>query len=322
MTSRFREKIDEHVLSTTLHRQIRVDDTTLSVLTPTLTANEDLQDEISDHLAASDLHMTAYVQGTTLYISPTMSSDIIEHLGDAEAHYSLSVSNTSLVFTAPRLSSKGLIDLEKYVPKFIADMDEMHQIYTSQGREIAREWLDVEDTEKQIFADNADWSLDMWEANYGLVTKSDLTEAERQKSVIARLTIPATTTNDLVRETAETLTGNTVWVEENGSHVNIWLMDNDISKKNIDQFIEWFETFKPAHIGYTLDYFIMRWKDCLPYNWKTLNGYTWRGVLLGLKDIITTWQNVEDAVGTWRVLNDNHTWYTAKNLKEKTTDED
>lgn len=322
MSSRFKDKLDSHVLSTALHKTKIVDDTTLSIGSPTdVRLSDDLDEEADAHLEREDMHVTASMQGTSLVLSASLTDDIVSHLSDTTAHMSVAVSDGVLTFSAPNMSGNELVDLEKYVPAFIADMDEMHQVLVSQGREVAREWLDVESLEKQMFVDNADWSLDLWETNYGIATDEDLDNASRRNAIIARLTIPATTTKDLVKETAETLTGNTVWVEEEVGHVNIWLMDRDIPKKNLDQFIEWFETYKPAHLGYTLDYFTMRWKDCLPYVWNDLMKYTWRGVLLGFKDAVTTWQNVEDTVGTWASLNDNHTWYTANKIKESTADE-
>lgn len=344
---RFKDLVDKHVLSTDLHVQFSVDGTTLVFGTPTLTTDDNAAAEAEAHIARTDIHLGGTVSGTTLSLGADASTDFIEHAADDTIHHKVVVEDGVLSFASQTMNG-GLVDLEKYVPQFIREMGEMHEIYRSQGMEVAREWLKIDDIERQMFPDNSTWALSLWEANYGLKASANASEASRRKAIIARLTIPPTTTLALVQKTAEEMIGGTIWVEEEPekSHINIWLMDRenfeatwadvanktwqdltpytwqkvitDLNEKVIDRaaFVEWLETYKPAHIGYTLDYFTMRWKDLLDYTWADLMDYTWLGVLMGLKQFVTTWQLVQDTVGTWGDLENGYTWYTTQHIKE------
>lgn len=344
--SRFDEQIKRHLTSTALHTKSYVEGTTLVLAEPVLSTTDNTSADIQTHLADTGDHLLAEAKGVTLIVSPEPGTDFIEHASDDTIHRKVSYSDGVLLFANQAING-DLVDLEKYVPQFIREMDEMHQIYKSQGREVAREWLKLEDTEIQMFPDWADWSIELWETNYGITPSREATLASRRKAVIARLTIPPTTTLALVQKTAEELIGGTIWVEEEPekSHINIWLMDRenfeatwsdvstktwkdltslswmkvitDLNEKAIDRnaFLDWLDTYKPAHLGYTLDYFVMRWKDCLDYTWRDLTNYTWLGVLMGLKQLVTTWRMAQ-TVGTWGDLDSSYTWYTTKKIKE------
>lgn len=348
MSSKFKESIDQHVTSTALHIQSSVDGKTLVFSEPTLTTDDNASIEAESHIARKEIHLTGTVSGKTLVLFAEPSTDFISHAADDTIHHKIVVKDGVISFAAQAMSG-DLVDLEKYVPQFVREMGEMHQIYKSQGMEIAREWLKLEDVDRQMFPDDATWSISLWETNYGVKSYSGSSLASRRKAVIARLTVPPTTTLALVQKTAEEIIGGTIWVEEEPekSHINIWLMDRtsfnttwsdvndqgswssiqdytwmkvitDLTEDTYErnQFLDWLDTYKPAHLGYTLDYFTMRWKDVLEYTWRDLTDYTWLGVLMGLKQFATTWRLAMETAGTWSGLDNSYTWYTTNKIKE------
>lgn len=245
------------------------------------------------------------------------------------------------------------VDLEKYVPQFIREMGDFEQIFKTQKTEIELEWTKAENTGKQIFPDDADWSITLWEKCYAAEPSATDTLEDRRQNVIMKLVPPKTVTLAYAQQMADRLAGEGIWIEEEPelSHVNLWVMDpeiysakwSDVAKfdwrtctqwtwqemqlnlsergRQYLKFLEWWKEYKPAHLGYTTQYFKMRWKDCLPYTWRDLSKYTWLGLLLNLKQMVAKWKDVEEIAGTWKVLSDGYTWRTTKQIKENSTDE-
>lgn len=212
---------------------------------------------------------------------------------------------------------KRLVDLEKYVPNFIKEMRELHQVYVSQGYEIGREQLTLEDLFNQIFVDTATWGLDLWEKNYGLKTNHSLSYETRRGLIKNRLNVLETTTAKRIQTVAQELTGTTIWVEElpEKSHINIFIMTRDAIPNNLNVLRDWIELVKPAHLGYTIAVYATRWKDLLSYTWGELKKYTWNGVAIGSKEPVVTWGRIMSLNMTFRILG-RQTWTTVKDIEE------
>lgn len=218
---------------------------------------------------------------------------------------------------------KRLVDLTKYVPIFIQQMREFQQTYTSQGYEIGREQLALEDLDEQGYVGTATWGLVLWENVLGIKTNANLSDELRRKNILQQLRTTETTTASLLENVGKDLTGIRVWVEEEPekSHINVFLMTRDAIPNNLEIFRRLIEALKPAHLTYTLTFYVTRWKDLLPYTWRNLKRYTWNGIAVGKKDPVVTWGGIKNLSISYRDLR-KQTWTTIKDMEEAKTYED
>ena len=210
-----------------------------------------------------------------------------------------------------------LVDLEKYVPDFVTDLGEMHQIYTTQGYEIGREQLLAEDMMEQAFPNTSTWELTRWEKLLGITPNENLSDELRRKVIKRNMLAVETTTAKLLENVGADLTGIRIWVEEvpEKYHINVFMMSRDQIPNNLGIYRTLIEKLKPAHLTYTLTFFATRWKDIKSLTWREARGYTWNGLAIGKKDPIATWGGVRKLSMTFRDLK-NQTWTSTKNLEE------
>nr|WP_325254229.1 putative phage tail protein [uncultured Oscillibacter sp.] len=132
----------------------------------------------------------------------------------------------------------------------------------------------------QFFVSTATWGLSLWEAQVGIRTDESLSLAVRRAAVQRQLVANGNTTEEMVRELAETMTGYQARVVINDDYsfsleflgVRTELVDIDVSE--IRAIVE---QIKPAHLCFII------------------SGPTWADV----ESTGLTWQWFEDHPATW-----------------------
>ena len=171
------------------------------------------------------------------------------------------------------------VDLKKYVPKFVSEINEFSALYDISSAEFNELYSEFEDIFAQTRINTATWGLSYWEYIYGLESNSNLPIDERRQALIARKIGQGTTTIQKIKEVARSYTGGEVDIIENPSDYSFII--KFISQKGIPQNIELFkstiDSIKPAHLAYTLQYLYNTWgmvkKD--NYTWEYYSNQTW-----------------------------------------------
>ena len=153
------------------------------------------------------------------------------------------------------------IDLSRYVPDFISNIEEVKAIYTVEGGELGLLAYQLEDIRRQFRIDTATWGLALWEEKYGIETNLSLSYEERREIVKAKKRGRGTTTIQMIKNTAEAFSGGEVDVIEHNEDYYFIVKFIGIRgiPKNMPAFIDMIETIKPAHLGYKFEYTYLTW---------------------------------------------------------------
>jgi len=214
---------------------------------------------------------------------------------------------------------EDFVDLEKYVPPFILEMPEFEAWLRSQGYEVGREWAYKAMLVRQIYADTVDTAegCRLWENMLGITASEDTTIKQRRDEILAKLRSGKTCTPELLKNIVETLTGVECQIVEvnNEYRFIVRFVGQYGVVKRAKVVARVIEEIKPAHLGYTIEYRYVLWRELLPYTWDQIHVYTWDG--LRIMGIITrvTWHGLFAAAYSWRGVR-NESWKSIKRLED------
>lgn len=168
-------------------------------------------------------------------------------------------------------------DLTVLVPAFIAEKEEMHQLYVAQGYEVGFLRHALEDIVSQCFISTATWGLVRWEKLFGTSTNLSLTYEQQREQLIAKFRGQGTTTRKMIQETAAAFSGGDVDVIEDSAHSRFIVRFIGIKgiPRNMAGFISMLEQIKPAHLAYEFEYRYTIWSEMKPYSWDGMQKMTW-----------------------------------------------
>lgn len=213
----------------------------------------------------------------------------------------------------------GYVDLEKYIPAFIANMKEFHAWYVSQGYEVGREWDLIRTIFRQLFIEtiDTDWGCTLWEKEVGIIPVGDATIDQRKSAIRSAWISKQTCTPALVKKITEDLTGVECNVIEDFPNYKfiIQFIGQYGIVRNSKTLSRQLEEIKPAHLLYELEYKYVIWKELLPYTWNQLSAYTWNGLRVWGQITRVTWHGLYNALFTWKSVSNNN-WITIKNIEE------
>jgi|GEM_PF-186483 len=176
----------------------------------------------------------------------------------------------------------GFVDLEKYVPPFIRNMDEFHAWYESQGYEVGREWLLIRMIKRQLFPATIDteWGCTLWEAMLGIKADDTATISDRVKAIIARRNLTRTCTLDVIKRTVESATGvecTVVEFPEEYRFVVKYTGQYGVIRntRTVEKIIE---EIKPAHLAFEIEFRYVTWDEVRAYKWNEVKESTWGGL--------------------------------------------
>lgn len=169
------------------------------------------------------------------------------------------------------------VDLSCYAPHFLADIQELAEIYRTEGYEIGRLQHDLKDLLDQCFIQTATWGLIRWESVFGITTNLSLTFEQRREILMAKLRGQGTTTRKMIEDTASAFSGGQVQViEDNPRHCFIIrFVGIKGIPRNMQAFINMLEDIKPAHLSYHFEYTYTVWNNLKTVTWGELRKKTW-----------------------------------------------
>lgn len=199
----------------------------------------------------------------------------------------MKISETNYFELAPNSEDleKYFLDLTKYVPPFVCQINEIKATYDVQGRELGSLNYSISDLLKQCFIDTATWGLLYWEDEYGIETNLSLSYEQRREILKAKKRGQGTTTKSMLKNAAEAFSGGEVSIiEENENYLFvIQFVGVKGIPQNMQAFMNMLEDIKPAHLTYNFKYtytiwnFIMEkkltWNNIKTKNWEELKIY-------------------------------------------------
>lgn len=142
--------------------------------------------------------------------------------------------------------------LIEYLPPHIAADGEVRAIQDALQAEMDAEWDANDDLKAQIFPQTATWTLDRWEAAYGLRPAPTAQIAQRRADLLARIRSARTATAEAVRDLCQSYTDGAVTVEEYPAEyrIEILIEEFDASPDWQDAMKAALEDFLPAHLAF------------------------------------------------------------------------
>lgn len=151
--------------------------------------------------------------------------------------------------------------LQSKMPLYYSKSTVIANLTDAEDNEILLFESNIKKTLDQFFIDTADFSLDRWEEDLGIMTNSNKEDAYRKSVIKSKLRGSGTITINLIKEVANSFDNGTVEVEEDNSNYKfiIKFTDKVGVPPNIDDLKDAIEDIKPAHLGiaYELRYYII-----------------------------------------------------------------
>lgn len=139
----------------------------------------------------------------------------------------------------------------------------------------------IYDILNQLFIETATWSLNLWEAKYGIAADESKPLVERRAAVRDKMTSAGNTTAEMVRQLAMALTGYEARVVVNSSDYSFSLEflgeENTLADIDVSQIRKMVEQIKPAHLRFII------------------SGLTWNDI----EGVGLIWQWFDDTSTTW-----------------------
>lgn len=169
------------------------------------------------------------------------------------------------------------VDLARYVPPFLAELQELAELYRTEGYEIGYLQHNLRDLFDQAFIVSATWGLVLWERMYGVTTNMSLSYEQRREILMAKLRGQSTTTKQMIRDTAAAFSGGEVQVIEDNPcyHFIVRFVGVKGIPRNMQAFIDMLNEIKPAHLSYSFEYTYTVWGNLKGLTWGELKAKTW-----------------------------------------------
>lgn len=182
--------------------------------------------------------------------------------------------------TEEDVSKDYLVNLSKYVPKFIYNGRIFNKTYKTQEYELGLLYFQIDDILKQCFIDTATWGLIYWEKEYSIPTNLNHSYEERREVVKAKMRGQGTCTKALIKSVAEAFSGGECNVLENTAPYTFTIQFVGVKgiPRNMAGLKNAINDIKPAHLLYDFKYTYTSWEylDSKNLSWKNAEALTWK----------------------------------------------
>lgn len=193
----------------------------------------------------------------------------------------------------------GYVDLEKYVPPFIRNMDEFHEWYQTQGHEVGREWKLIRMIKRQLFPVTIDteWGCVLWETMLGIKPADTDTIQNRVGAIIAKRGAARTCTVNVIKQTVESITGVECKVIEYPEQYRFTIRYTGAygvvrNTRAVERLIN---EIKPAHLAFNIEFRYVIWDEVKEHTWDEVAEATWGGLRVFQKTTNTDQTGENDA---------------------------
>lgn len=187
----------------------------------------------------------------------------------------------SSILTEAEIKERCL-SLLTYLPKYYEEVKEVIGITETEFEEFFMLKVAKDAVLRQFFVETATLGLDQWEEVVGINSDTSQSYSDRREVVKARLRGSGTTTDELLRNVAESFSGGTSEIIQD--YEDYSFVVKFISKLGIptqlEKLREQIELIKPAHLAFTFAFTYVVWANLLPQTWEYIQGFniTWEGI--------------------------------------------
>lgn len=138
----------------------------------------------------------------------------------------------------------------KYVPNFIYNDPNTSKVFTQQGTEIGKLKFYIDDLINNCFIETATWALDIWEYEYGVVSKNTDTIETRRNRLLAKKRAYGTITPTVIKNICNSFVDKTKIIQHYEDYYFELLLENvNRGLQNyLEELIKIIEEIKPAHL--------------------------------------------------------------------------
>ncbi len=168
------------------------------------------------------------------------------------------------------------MSLINYLPLSYRECENTKELQKAFELQVDEMNKNVADLLEQVFVENCNWGIELWEKYLDIPINPLETLAMRKNTVIAKLKGQGVSTVERIKTVTESYTRSPVTVVEHFDQY--WFEVSMYSSSDIDDLLIYIksaiEEIKPAHLNFQYELIYTKHKDLKPYNHQSLNQYT------------------------------------------------
>ncbi len=135
----------------------------------------------------------------------------------------------------------------------------------------------LDDVFNQFFINTADYSLERWEKELGLVVDNSYNTEFRRSRIMSKIRGQGTVTIDLIKRVSESYANGEVTVIENNPDYSFTIKFVGLKgiPPNLDDLKKAIEDIKPAHLAVIYDFTYNLWNYAKSFTWGDIKQNTW-----------------------------------------------
>lgn len=167
--------------------------------------------------------------------------------------------------------------LFSYMPRYYKNSKAIDNINTANSYELTLFKEELNNTLNQFFVDTADFTLERWESELGLVINGELDLDIRKSKIKSKLRGQGTITIKLIKNVAESFANGQVDVIENNADYSftIKFISTRGIPPNLQDLKNSIEQIKPAHLAVKYEFTYTTWGEVKSLTWAQAKTGTW-----------------------------------------------
>ena len=174
------------------------------------------------------------------------------------------------------------MNLTKHLPKYYSKSVVMAAVLLPPQNELQRISEQIEETERQLFINEATTALTRYEKDLGIITNNNEAYDIRRSRILSKLRGLGTVTNAMLINVVKSYIDGIVKIIETPNEYKIGI--KFISKKGVPTGVSDVQravsAIIPAHLYVEYIYTYRTWDDVLTFieTWNAVRGHTWEGL--------------------------------------------
>lgn len=167
--------------------------------------------------------------------------------------------------------------LFSYMPRYYKNSKVIDNINAANSSELTLFKERLDNTLNQFFVDTADFTLERYESELGLVVNNELDLDIRRSKIKSKLRGQGTITIKLIKNVSESFTNGQVDVIENNSSYSftIKFVSTRGIPPNLQDLKNSIEEIKPAHLAVVYEFTYTTWAEVKNLTWAQVKTDTW-----------------------------------------------
>ncbi len=167
--------------------------------------------------------------------------------------------------------------LLSYMPGYYKTSKVVDNLNNANALELNNYHQKLEEVFNQFFINTADFSLEKWEKELGLVVDNSYNTEFRRSRIMSKIRGQGTVTINLIKAVSESYANGEVDVIENNSDYSFAVKFVGLKgiPPNLDDLKKAIEDIKPAHLAVVYEFTYNPWNYAKSFTWEDIKQNTW-----------------------------------------------